>query len=53
MATKTKKLLVCDSCHKAKKDVQVCLDPYALDVNNEEVEVQLCDDCCTERAMDI
>lgn len=45
--------LVCDSCHKAKPDVKECLDPYALEINNHEVEVQLCDDCYHEYCMDI
>lgn len=54
MATKQlRKFLTCDSCHKAKKDVQTCIDPYSLDVNNEEVETNLCDDCYSESVADI
>lgn len=55
MATKQlkKKLLKCEGCGHKKEDVQVCNDPYAMDVYNEEVETQLCDDCYSERVADI
>ena len=55
MATKQlkKQFLTCEGCNRAKKDVQTCNDPYALDVYNEEVEVNLCDDCYSERVADI
>ncbi len=55
MATKQlkKQHLTCNGCHKAKKDVQVCNDPYAMDVYNEEVETQLCNDCYGDRVDDI
>lgn len=54
MATKQlKKFLECNDCHVKSAEVQVCNDPYCLEINDEEVEVQLCDNCYSDRVMEI
>ena len=55
MATKQlkKNLRACTICRKTTKDVQLCTDPYSLEINNEGVEINLCDLCYTDRVMDI
>jgi hypothetical protein len=45
--------MICQSCGKDSEDVVECLDPYALEINDEEVEVVLCPDCLQDRADDI
>jgi hypothetical protein len=45
--------MICDSCHKDKPDVRETVDQYASDINNETVEVNLCDDCYQDRCDDI
>ena len=46
-------MLTCDKCHTASADVQCMSDPYNSDVNNEIVEINLCDACYRERVWDI
>ena len=55
MKHKTKKepYLVCDSCGKRNKTVTECADPYAREINDEIIEMYLCDDCYADRAADI
>jgi hypothetical protein len=54
MATKQlKKLLLCDSCGIISEDVKLSVDPYSLELNDESVEMNLCEECYTERLMDI
>ncbi len=43
----------CVQCDKEKEDVEEVICPYAQDVYNEVVLVTLCDNCYTERLMDI
>jgi protein-arginine kinase activator protein McsA len=45
--------MVCERCHKNKKNVRVVIDPYNQDVNNEEIEMALCPECEQERRDDI
>lgn len=49
----TKRLLTCADCKKKDKTVQHTICPYAEDVENERIEVDLCPDCKHERAMDV
>jgi len=46
-------MLICDKCHIASADVQKTVDPYSSDVNNETIEINLCDACYCERVWDI
>jgi len=50
---KKQKMLVCDDCHQAKPDVQVCYDPYMEEVCNKKVLTQLCGECYRQSCMDI
>jgi hypothetical protein len=43
----------CEQCGQDKDDVGIVTDPYAADVLDEEVEMQLCGDCYRQRADDI
>ena len=43
----------CEMCGEVKPDVTICTDPYDADVNNDEHEARLCDDCYRQRADDI
>jgi hypothetical protein len=45
--------LTCDDCGKKGPDVQRTMCPYASEINNEEIECDLCEDCYYERCMDI
>ena len=45
--------LECESCHERKPGVKNCIDPYMADVNNEEIYVDLCDDCYSDKVGDI
>lgn len=47
------RFLTCESCHESKRDAKSCIDPYSLDINNEEVKVVLCDLCYIDRVEDI
>ncbi len=46
-------MLMCDRCHETKEDVAECIDPYAREINDEEVLVTLCDNCFSDRVDDI
>ena len=46
-------MLTCEICQVESEDVQTVADPYASDVNNEIVEMDLCDACYRERVWDI
>jgi hypothetical protein len=43
----------CDDCGKENPDVKKTFCPYEDDVNDEQIEVYLCDDCYDERCMEI
>lgn len=45
--------LVCDGCKQTKADVKATNCPFAADVHDEVVPMNLCDDCWQERADDI
>ena len=45
-------VLVCEECG-SKENVQKDFDPYALEINDKEIEVTLCADCYQERVWDI
>jgi len=45
--------MVCDSCGKDKRDVEIVIDPYSADIDNEEVEMALCKECEEQRIDDI
>jgi hypothetical protein len=45
--------LKCDDCEKEDETVQDTFCPFAADINNEEVQANLCPDCYHERCMDI
>jgi hypothetical protein len=45
--------MICDGCHKEKEDVRSCLDPYAKEINDEEIDMNLCEDCYQNRCDDI
>ena len=45
--------MICDDCREDKPDVVETLCPFAADVNNEDVDCQLCSDCYHERCQDI
>jgi len=42
-------MAICDECRENKPNVRVVLDPYALEVNGEEVKRALCEECEQER----
>ena len=46
-------LLECMFCHKQTPDVRPTLDPYAREINEEDIEVDICDDCYQDRCDDI
>lgn len=46
-------LLCCDDCGKTKEDVRHTNCPYAEEINNSIVLVNLCGYCYHERCMDI
>ena len=43
----------CESCRKDKKDVRVIIDPYHHDVDDEDIEMALCEQCEQSRRDDI
>jgi hypothetical protein len=45
--------LECQDCHQRTPDVRATTCPYAQDVNNEIVNITVCDDCLTNRAQGI
>lgn len=45
--------MICDDCGKDKEDVEDTICPYEADINEEEVDCRLCEDCYYERSMDI
>jgi len=44
---------VCDYCHEEKDSTRWRLDPYAQDVDGEEIEIFVCDECEERIAEDI
>tara|TARA_R110000851_G_scaffold332834_2_gene510116 strand:- start:11 stop:151 length:141 start_codon:yes stop_codon:yes gene_type:complete len=46
-------MLKCDDCGKTNRTVEKTTCPYASEIQEEEVEVYLCNDCYLERAGDI
>ena len=45
--------MICDDCSKDKEDVDAIYCPYLSEIEGEDVEANLCDDCYLERANDI
>lgn len=45
--------LQCDDCEQFKEDVRETTCPFAEEINGEIVHCQLCDDCYSERCMEI
>lgn len=45
--------MICDGCLKDKPDVKTVIDPYSKEINDHEIEVDLCDDCYTAHCDDI
>jgi hypothetical protein len=43
----------CDYCGMDKPDVKRCRDPYAWEVNDVEILVDICFDCYTDRTQEI
>jgi hypothetical protein len=43
----------CQDCDQEKPDVAETTCPYALEINDEEVVIVVCDDCYQERLYDI
>jgi hypothetical protein len=41
--------LTCEDCGVQNETVEECLDPGALEVDGEEIEVMLCEDCYQQR----
>ena len=53
MENADKKMHKCDDCGKIHKDVKRVNCPYAEEIHNTKIKVNLCDDCYRERANDI
>ena len=45
--------LCCQDCGATDETVRECFCPYANEINDEQIEVVLCQDCYHERCMDI
>ena len=45
--------MVCTYCGKDKPDVSERFDPFSFEINDEEIEVDICDDCYAERRDEI
>lgn len=45
--------LPCDFCKKIKPETAWAIDPYELEVNGNEVEIWVCDDCFDQRKGEI
>ena len=43
----------CEICGQAKDDVMTETDPYALEVNDVSIPMDLCDHCYGQRIQDI
>ena len=43
----------CDYCEEEKDDVTSVLDPFCLEINDEEVRVNLCNECYGNRSDEI
>jgi hypothetical protein len=41
--------MVCSFCHEDKPDTVVRIDPFAAEINDERIELPICDDCYSER----
>ena len=48
-----KKFEECPCCGKTNSEVTTKLDPFALEIYNEEIEMTACEECFYQRAMDI
>lgn len=45
--------MICQQCHKDKPDVVTRIDPFVKEIYDEEIEMDLCDECTQERRADI
>jgi len=45
--------LECEDCHKSKVDVHITTCPYADEINDETIEIMVCNDCYQQRLWDI
>ena len=45
--------MICDQCHQDKPDVRTVIDPFAYDVWDKEIEMDLCKQCEQDRRDDI
>lgn len=45
--------LTCDDCGEEKDDVEATFCPFAREINDEDIPMNLCSDCYQERADDI
>ena len=43
----------CDRCGEEKPDVKTVIDPYIKGMSGEEYEIDLCDECYTDKLMSI
>lgn len=43
----------CNDCGEYKSDVEYTTCPYEEEINNKQIWVWLCSDCCRERCRDI
>ncbi|MGH7974813.1 MAG: hypothetical protein ACREBR_04760 [bacterium] len=43
--------LLCDMC--GEPEAETCLDPYTMDIEGEEIEINLCEECYQIRCDDI
>jgi protein-arginine kinase activator protein McsA len=41
--------MTCDMCHQDKQNVRTVIDPYNSELNDEEIEMNLCEECEQER----
>ena len=53
VSDKQEKYLECQDCGKSDETVHETTCPYAEEINDDYVEVTLCDDCYNERCMEI
>ena len=45
--------MICEKCGEDKEDVEVCTDPFSLEIHELIIEMVLCKDCYQERKDDI
>lgn len=45
--------LTCESCDTASEDVVTTLDPFAYEIYDEEIYMNLCEDCLQRKRDDI